>query len=461
MPQRPKPLDDTVSTRAWFGLEVRNWRRVRRLSSAALGAKVNVSGTLVERIEKGERSCNERLTARFDEALDAGGALNRLWRRVEEEATVVPSDADKTSAQTAPDGFRAAPAGMLVDETTYSDGRPSDVNRRSFVAVSGLAAIAPGSVAGLVAEPSLPKSVRPSDIAQVGAAADTLAGWDNLFGGAGIVRSTWTGQLAWAKGLLNVPYPPSLEASLFTAVGRLAVVIGASAFDAYAHKEAEQLLNFGTWCAEQANNWHLRATALNWRARQAVWCGHPDVGLTLADNGLVRSDRLTPREQAMLHNARARAWARMGRPQETLTAIGQSDDIFSTAQKGEDVPWMAYYDDAQHHGDTGHAAFDIALLPGQSPTTARTRLQRAIDGHTGAYVRSRALSGTKLATLLMLAGEPQEAAVIASRALDEVGKLQSKRALTDVRDLAKAGARYARRPDVAGMRARIRSTVLV
>jgi aminoglycoside phosphotransferase (APT) family kinase protein len=37
MPQKPKPLDDTASMRAWFGVELRNWRTARGMSTAALG----------------------------------------------------------------------------------------------------------------------------------------------------------------------------------------------------------------------------------------------------------------------------------------------------------------------------------------------------------------------------------------------------------------------------------------
>jgi hypothetical protein len=60
---------------------------------------------------------------------------------------------------------------------------------------------------------------------------------------------------------------------------------------------------------------------------------------------------------------------------------------------------MAYYDDAQHHGDTGHALFDLVIHGTVAP--AGERLAQAVHGHTDAYARSRAISGTKLATLVM------------------------------------------------------------
>lgn len=465
MPQRPRPLDDTKSVRDWWGKDLRNWRNVRGLSTKALGLKVHLSGTMIERIEKNERPCDAVLAGSLDDALEAGGALRRLWRLVEEDADRRRADADSPSLAQPTNGCAVQAAGMLeTDSPAPSDRSLSPVERRAFLAASGLAAVTAGSSTEVIPKlgrTPLPKTVRPEDIEQVRVASSTLAGWDNLYGGGGMVRSSLIGQLTWAKGLLEVSHPPALEADLFSAVGRLSIVLGASAFDAYEHQDATRLLQFGQWCAERADDWHLRASALNWLARQAIWCGVPYDGLTYAENGLVRADRLTPREQATLHNARARAWAKLQRPQEALAAIGHSDEAFSLATAGEDVVWMGYYDNAQHHGDTGHAAFDLALMPGQSSAMATSRLQTAIAEHTDAYVRSRALSGTKLATLTMAIGDPQQAVAIAHRALDEVGRLRSKRAIDDVKDLARASARYARNHEVAVLRDRITNAVFV
>lgn len=463
MPQKPKPLDDSESMVHWFGKELRNWRRVRRMSAAALGEKVHLSGSSIEKIEKAERSCTAVLAKELDDALDAGGALLRLWRRVEEDADKQRADADNSSKATSVDGTGTQATGMLgVALLALLDRSLSPVERRAFLAAGGLAALDPASFADLIpqiVQTQLPSVVRPEDIDQVRMAAKTHAGWDNLYGGGGIVRSSSIGQFIWAKSLLDIRCPPDLEADLFTAVGHLAIVMGASAFDAYEHGDATRLLEFGTRCAERGDDWHLRALSLGWRARHAIWCGSPDTGLTHAENGLLRSDRLTPREQSTLHNARARAWAKMKNSKETLAAIGRSDEVFSLAKDGEDAPWMAYYDHAQHHGDIGHAAFDIALLADQPPKLAIDRLQTAIRSHTDAYVRSRALSGTKLATLTMAIGDPQEAVSIAHKALDEVGQLRSKRAVTDLQDLAKASAKYARKPEVAELRERIKASV--
>ncbi|MEU0992267.1 helix-turn-helix transcriptional regulator [Streptomyces sp. NPDC005953] len=460
MPQKPKALDHTESARAWWGVELRNWRRTRSLSSVALGTKVELSGTMVERIEKNQRSCTAELAQRFDTALDAGGALVRLWEQVEKEADSLVH-ADKPPPPSPHPGSPTPSTGTLTGDT--NDGSEPPVIRRRFLALGSLAA-APHTAHADIDLPTagttpLPKSIRPQDIDQIRTASTTLAQWDNLYGGGGPVREAFIGHLHWAHDLLTLPCPTQLRADLHTAVGQLAIAMGASAFDAYDHPTATHLLDFGTRCAEQAGNWHLRAVALNWRARQAIWCGTPDTGLTHAEQGLVRSDRLTPREQAMLHNARARAYAKMGHRQEALTAIGTSDDTFTLARAGEDGPWMAYYDHAQHHGDTGHALYDIALKDPRTTRTAATRLHTAVQHHTDHYLRSRALSGTKLATLLMTTGDPQHATTIANRALDEAGRIRSRRAIDDIRALGRSTHPYRHHPDTAELRHRITTLI--
>jgi hypothetical protein len=86
--------------------------------------------------------------------------------------------------------------------------------------------------------------------------------------------------MAHATGLLRVPCPRQLRPALLSAVAYLSTAAGALIFDSYDHDLAARLFAFAADCAELAEDWHLRAKALSWRARQAVWCGDPDAGLT-------------------------------------------------------------------------------------------------------------------------------------------------------------------------------------
>ncbi|WP_445156346.1 XRE family transcriptional regulator [Kitasatospora aureofaciens] len=353
--------------------------------------------------------------------------------------------------------------GTLEEPSPALKWNESDpMERRNFLAVTSAALAAGPLTQLLIFSPAtaVPVVVRTADVEQIRAAATTLRSWDNLYGGAGVVRDTALAQLRWAAGLLNSGCPAPLRAELFGAVSRLATVVGASAFDAFAHDDAHRLFAFATSCAEEVDNWPLRAISYNLRSRQATWCGNPDTGLTLAELGLARADRLSPAEQSMLHNARARALAKMGRTQPTLAAIGASDESFASIIPAAEGPWMAYYDIAQHHGDTGHALFDLALA-GHPPQEALRRLQAAVDGHDDGFARSRAFSRTKLATLQMAASDPEQALAEGRSALAEVSDLRSLRANHELAELGRVAHRHRNLADIRDLREQIAATVAV
>ncbi|MFG2631461.1 hypothetical protein [Streptomyces sp. NPDC048473] len=120
---------------------------------------------------------------------------------------------------------------------------------------------------------------------------------------------------------------------------------------------------------------------------------------------------------------------------------------------------MAYYDAAQHNGDTAHALFDLAILSGQDPGRAARRFDTAVKGHSDSFKRSRAISRTKLAALVMAKGDPRQAAAIGHDALDEVGRLTSRRAADDLRQLGHFAAKHQKVQEAAGLRERIAATV--
>jgi hypothetical protein len=175
--------------------------------------------------------------------------------------------------------------------------------------------------------------------------------------------------------LLEVKCPARLQPELFSAVGYLASICGFAAFDAYAHDDACRMFMLGLSCAEHAGDWHLRAKLLAaCLARQAIWSGDPERGLTYAEKALVRFDRLAPVELAMLQGTRARALASLGRPNEALRAVAAADEAFLSRQPAASTPLMAYYDAAEHAADTGHCLFDITLHGGGPQPDAVARL---------------------------------------------------------------------------------------
>lgn len=339
----------------------------------------------------------------------------------------------------------------------------TNVDRNQFLRTgalgTGALALAPACALLEESEPTpIPRRVGVTEIEQIRTAASVFAGWDHTYGG-GLAREAVLAQLRWSAGLLDASCPARLRGQLLSAVGYLGHTCAFMAFDAYAHADARRIFRFALACAENAEDWHLRAKVLSSTARQAVWTGQPDEGLTLIEHALVRADRLTATERAMLHTARARALAKMQRVRETLLAVGAADEHFARSTPANDPLFMAYYDAAQHAGDTGHALFDLAILGG-SHAEASARLAAAVAEHTVDYARSRAISQTKLSSLVMATGDPVQAAAIGNAALDAAGAIRSRRAADDLRELARYSSRHTRVEEVAALRRRITTTIL-
>ncbi|MEU0529149.1 XRE family transcriptional regulator [Amycolatopsis tolypomycina] len=329
------------------------------------------------------------------------------------------------------------------------------VNRSEFLrttlGVTAGALVAPLAQTLLNRQPTpVPSVVSQTHIDQVRTTAKLFGTWDHTYGG-GLVREAVTAQLRYSAELLNSRCPEKLRTDLFNAVGFLGHTSGFMAFDAYAHNDAREMFEFALACAEKSGDWHLRAKVLSSMARQEIWCGNPDAGLTLVELAMVRADRLTPTERAMLLTARARALAKLHRVSDAANTVGLADDQFANSEPLNDPAWMAYYDAAQHSGDTGHALFDLAL-DGCFESEAVRRLSSAVDGHSSTYARSKVISGIKLASLTMTVGDPAEAAQIGTEALNGAGEITSRRAADDLRELREFAKRHQKVAEVAELR---------
>ena len=304
----------------------------------------------------------------------------------------------------------------------------------------------------------VPSVVGLSHVAEIRAAATAFANWDNRHG-SGFVREAVGAQLGYCAKLLTARCSETVRPELFSAVGYLGNITAFTAYDSYAHDDARRLFRFALSCAEEAADWSLRARILSGMARQALWCSDPDAALTFIELALVRADRLTATERARLHTARARALAKLGRAQDAVTAVGVADEEFSHARPADTPPWMATYDDAVHSGEAGHALWELGVY-GQFVIEARRRLAATLSGHGEELVRLRAMSQTKLASLIMVTGDPREAAALGTQALDAVGTLRSRRARDDLRELGRFSEPHVRLPEVAELRHRIGAVVV-
>ena len=338
-----------------------------------------------------------------------------------------------------------------------------DVKRKQFfhTAALGVGALAlEGPLVALLegSEPTpIPARIGVTEIEQIRSVARVFTSWESTYGGR-LARDAALAQLRWSASLLDASCPARLRPELYSAVGDLAETTGTVAFDAGTHQEARRVLGFGLGCAEQAKDWHLRATVLSTMVVQAIRTGQPDEALTLAEQALVRPDRLTATELAMLHTDRARALAKMRRVNDTLTALGAADDHFAHSIPANDPPFMAFWNAAMHAGNTGQALFDLAILS-RDPDAATDRLTTAIVGYSAVQARPRAICLTRLASLTMATGDPLQAVALGHEALEAAGNIRSRRAIDDLRELSQYAAAHQDLEEVAHLRRGIATLV--
>ncbi|MGH3753108.1 MAG: XRE family transcriptional regulator [Pseudonocardiaceae bacterium] len=357
-----------------------------------------------------------------------------------------------------------AALGFVNDRSARAVVKLEKVDRQQLIR-TGLslgvgALVLEGPVAALleISEPTpIPRRIGATEIEQVRATTMTFRSLDFTYGG-GLARDAVMGQLHWSAGLRNATCPARLHPQLHSAIGALASRAGYMAFDVCAYEDARRVFRFALACAEKAEDWDLRAYVLDCMALLEIRAGRPDEGLTLAEQSLIRADRLTETEQSMLHTTRARALARMRRVNETRTAIGTAEDHFTRATPAHDPPLLAPWNAAFLAGNTGQALFDLAILD-HDPAQATDRLTAAAAGLTVGHPRSRTIYVTKLASLTMATGDPIQAAAIGHAALDAAGTIHSRRVTDDLRELARYAADHQHLDEVAHLRHRITALV--
>jgi transcriptional regulator with XRE-family HTH domain len=327
----------------------------------------------------------------------------------------------------------------------------SDVNRQAFLkalaaTVAGVAAGDP--IAEAMSRPAsgvVPSRVGAAEVAEVGHATDVFGGWQDLYGG-GVCRDALAAHVSWATQLLGAEATDATKTELYQAVGFLIDVAGWGAFDAGYHEDARSYFRLALSCAEQGNDWGLRANVLSDMARQAVYVGRPDDGLSLVELAQVRWDRQTPTVRAMLATVHARALAKLGRAGDCQAAVRTAEDNFAGSQPGEDPDWIAYFNEAHLYGDTGHAMLDVAL-GGDYVNDTRDRLHRAVTSYSTDQARSRAFAVGKLAILELAKGDAHAGVLHARQALMADAPLRSARAVDDLKALDRA---LSARPGLAG-----------
>ncbi|MGH8571448.1 MAG: helix-turn-helix domain-containing protein [Gammaproteobacteria bacterium] len=341
-----------------------------------------------------------------------------------------------------------------------------DVRRRVVLGglpLVGLATAGPlaavGPLAALVdaamAESSLvPRRVGVEHVAQVRALAGQAHEMFEQFGGGG-AQQMLGGQVRWAVSLLDAYVDPAASRDVHSAVGHLARKAGWSSHDMGVDAAAQRYYQVALRCAEDADDWSLRGKSLLDLSRIAEYSGDGETALTLAQQAMVRPDRLTSLERVWVSAAESRAYGRRGDVQACRAAVGRTEEYFAAADPVNESPAMVVFSSpAELAEGTGGAQFLMALRGHAVIDTAR-RLRTAADTHGPGSVLGRIVCLAQLSTLQFTQGDPEAAVAVANTCLDTVGAVRSRRVLDHLIGLRTATTQHRYVTGVADLRQRL------
>lgn len=379
----------------------------------------------IANVETGRQVVPRTFWMRCDDALNMNGALLSEYDELEE----LGQQERRNLAQSPRQSGWSFMAGATLDESEELSTNPI-----KFIHDTTINMPAPARLNWI-------------DVDHVKAVTQALATSESMFGGG---RSSVAGlaQLRWAAELSEIPATADVRAAMVEATGNLAGVAAFTAFDAGDHRAARRCFHFALHCADSSKSWPLRANVFAEMARQEAHLGHFDEALSLIEFAQVRSDRLSATARAMLCAVRARLLANMNRHHESETEVERADEFFANQNRTFDPPWLRYYDDAEHLASTGRAMIPVAVRTRQ-PTVAAGRISKSVTLHGARYPRARTLSRIRLASLIMAAGDPHEAAAIGMTATREAAQINSVRIVSELQNLRVHARSHAQIPDVS------------
>ncbi|MGH3770031.1 MAG: helix-turn-helix domain-containing protein [Pseudonocardiaceae bacterium] len=470
MGQVPRELTPLESALHFFGAQLRHWRTVRDLSQVALGRRTHDSGALIGKIEKGERFPSLALTQRLDAVLDTGGALERLWPRVEHERATRDTRGDTPASD---DGSVPSDLGLAWSATPQATVEVvtklwrSDVDRRSALASAVWVASA---FAGPTREWLLNRgdevlgdgsgrAVGQRDVDALWAMNDAFAIADQRLGG-GYARSTLLHYVnRVVLPLLHGRYNDTIGRELMAATARLCNQCGWMSFDSGKQGLAQRYYIQALRLAQASGNRALGAHILADMSIQAHYLGDAPQALELASAGLNTSlDCGALSEAARCAALQGNAHALHGDRRASAHACTVAEKALDRARPADEPAWIQFFTAKVLTGemllmavDLGHHRDVQRLAPG------------ALDSPDH-LERRRVLLTTYLASSYLPSEDNRhsdidQACHLLGQVIPALGSLSSARILERVNSLRRALAAHAGRPSVQEVEDRFRSTI--
>lgn len=424
--------------------EIRNRRRAAGLSQPELAAVIGYTRQYVSLAERPKRGlASAELVKAIDDALDAEGELLVLRHQAD-----AARKACRPGAQSSIVADNAGTTGREPDKSPD----PAEVEKAEHCGlVTQAAAITFGAsldepvemIITAADERQVPTRVRAGDVRHLSTAVATLEALDHQAGG-GAVRHQALAALRWATSMLVASCTPSVRLDLAATTAHLADLAAWATFDAGYHTSARKLFLLGLDAARQSDDLGVRAHVASGLARQEIHVDNWAGGLELTQLAFTAMDALTPNAMAMLYTVKALAYARKRDAAECQRWIAAATDKYQPDSILNDPPWLRYFTPAKLDGDLANAMYDLAL--GGADVGDRTVhrldlidcLSTAFRNYQPDRARSKAITVTRLSTLLYLEGEQPTADQMAEEAISLAGQVRSARLADDLQVLLRA-----------------------
>ncbi len=419
--------------------EIRKRRKAAGLSQPALAALIGYTRQYVSLAERPKRGLpSAQLVKAIDDALGAGGSLVALRQQAYAQRKACRPGANNATA--------SAGAAGCGPRTSVEPAEVENTNRRELVASAAAIAFGAsldqpvGRIIAAADEPQVPSRVRAGDVRHLHSAVEMLGAWERHAGGA-VVRPHTLAALRSATAMLDASCTPAVRLDLEVAVALLADLAGWVTFDCDHHASARQLFLLGLHAARESGDLGVRAFVACGLARQEIHTGNWTGGLELTELASTATAAFTPNAIAMLHTVKAFGYARKQDAAQCRRYIGAAIDTYQPDSVANDPSWIRYFTSAQLEGDLANAMCDLVVggadVPDQTAHRIALieRLSTACQQYPPDRARSKAITATRLATLLYLEGEQRMGHQMADEAIILAGQIRSARLAAHLRVL--------------------------
>jgi hypothetical protein len=266
-----------------------------------------------------------------------------------------------------------------------------------------------------------------SDIEAVRAMQSSLKAIDDTHGGGVALPMAVEYLRGEVAPLLHSRYSEAMGRALFSATAEFTLCVGWMAYDAGKHGLAQRYMAQALRTAHAANDRAFGGRILAAMSHQALHLGDVRHGLDFACAARTGSrNAVTPTMTAMLAAMEACAHAARGDASPCLRALTDADRAFERSNPSEDPPWV----DFDEGGLAGHLARSFRDL--NRPREAEQFAVRSIQLCRPTHLRTRVQRYAILASANAQQGNLEGACAVGRQALEEMGRLRSKRTLDDV-----------------------------